>query len=82
MRSTTEIVVPSLRVISQATAQREGYREITTPVHQLKESAIFDSIQRGLEGACAAWVEHPGGKFAAARKASDLLDVGKEDDRE
>jgi hypothetical protein len=70
-----KIPIPELRCVSQATAEREGYREITTPIHPARESQIFASVQNSLRRTDSVWVEHPGGKFSAARKQRELLAV-------
>ena len=65
--------VPTLRIISQATAKAEGYAEITTPIHPSTEAGIFRSVQDGLRGMDAVWIQHKAGCFAAGRKQRDLL---------
>jgi hypothetical protein len=74
-RSTIEAAVPSIRCISVETAKREGYRPITNEVCPRLETAIFLSIQSTLQSCDAVWIECAKGRFMAARKASDLLEV-------
>jgi hypothetical protein len=80
----TPEAIPTLRVISAATASREGYRPITTEICPRRESAIFDSVQKGLAGKDAVWIEANRAGFMAGRKAKELLVIEallSEDDR-
>lgn len=76
--------IPTLRCISEATAQREGYKPITTAICPRTEAGIFQSIQGALKGTDSVWVEVGRGAFMAGRKAKELLEIEglvSEDDR-
>ncbi len=83
MKPTPE-AIPSLRVVSAASAQREGYKPITTAICPRKEAAIFESVQQGLKKTDAVWIESGREGWMAARKAKELLEIEallSEDDR-
>jgi hypothetical protein len=72
-------IVPTLRVISAATAEKEGYMPITVAINPKSEGHIFQSIQSSLQGANAVWIaDNIGKRFFAARKASELRELTDE----
>jgi hypothetical protein len=75
MSATTETAIPSLRCLSKQTAEREGYKAITTPICARREADIFRSVQAGLKGTDSVWIEVQGDQYSAARKASDLREI-------
>lgn len=67
--------VPALRVVSPETAEREGFRAITTPICAKKEPNIFNSVQASLKGIDAVWIEGLGERYTAARKAFEIREI-------
>lgn len=74
MNATVE-AIPTLRCISEATAQREGYKPITTAICPRTEAGIFQSVQKSLKKTDAVWIEAGRSGFMAARKAKELLEI-------
>jgi len=76
MNGTAPAAEIKLRVLSPDQAKLSGYKAITTPVDRKTESAIFDSMQDSMHGADAVWLDCGKGRFALARRASDLWTDG------